>query len=92
MFFFEIIVEKANLTRLHFKTGFITACTVQPFMINESTEDADLDALAGTDERSHKYRGTMYQQPRVQANLRKLIPIYDQLGLFFIIILHFFLL
>lgn len=51
-------------------------------MINESTEDADLEAMTSTSERSMKYRRNMYLQPKVQANLRKLIPIYDQMGLF----------
>lgn len=62
--------------------GFIASCTIQPFMINESTEDADLEAMTTETERSMKYRRNMYQQPKVQANLRKLIPIYDQMGLF----------
>lgn len=51
-------------------------------MINESTEDADLEAMLTDDERATKYRRTMYRQPKVQANLMKLIPLYDQMGLF----------
>lgn len=51
-------------------------------MINESTEDADLEAMLSSNERAMKYRQTMYQQPKVQANLMKLIPLYDQMGLF----------
>lgn len=51
-------------------------------MINESTEDADLEAMVSIDERSMRYRRNMYKQPNVQAILRKLIPFYDQLGVF----------
>lgn len=51
-------------------------------MINESTDDADLEAMLTNDERAMTYRRNMYRQPKVQANLMKLIPVYDQLGLF----------
>lgn len=51
-------------------------------MINESTDDADLEAMLTNDERAMKYRRNMYRQPKVQANLMKLIPLYDQMGLF----------
>lgn len=51
-------------------------------MINESIEDGDLEAMLTADERAVAFRRNMYQQPKVQVNLRKLIPFYDQLGLF----------
>lgn len=62
--------------------GFLASCTIQPFMINESTEDADIEAMLTDDERARKYRRNMYRQPKVQANLKKLIPLYDGMGLF----------
>lgn len=37
--------------------------------------------VSGNDQGS-KFRRNMYDQPKIQANLRKLIPIYDQMGLF----------
>lgn len=51
-------------------------------MINDSTDDADLEAMLSADEHAMKYRQNMYRQSKVQANLRKLIPLYDQMGLF----------
>lgn len=51
-------------------------------MINENTEDADLEALILGDERSIKYKRIIYSSPKVQANLRKLIPYYDKMGVF----------
>lgn len=51
-------------------------------MINDSIEDGDLEAMLTADERAVAFRRNMYQQPKVQVNLRKLIPFYDQLGLF----------
>lgn len=51
-------------------------------MINESTEDADLEAMLTDTERAMKYRRNMYRQPKIQANLMKLVPMYDQMGLF----------
>lgn len=51
-------------------------------MINDSTEDADLEAMLTDDERGKKYRRNMYLQPKVQANLMKLLPLYDEMRLF----------
>lgn len=51
-------------------------------MINESTDDADIDAMLSDNERGLKYRQNMYRQPKTKANLMKLIPLYDQMGLF----------
>lgn len=51
-------------------------------MINEENEDADVEALIVGDERSMKYKRIIYSSPKVRANLRKLIPIYDKMGIF----------
>lgn len=51
-------------------------------MINEETAEADVEALIIGDERSMKFKRVIYSSPKVQANLRKLIPIYDSMGLF----------
>lgn len=51
-------------------------------MINEENEDADVEALIVGDERSMKYKRIIYSSPTVRANLRKLIPIYDKMGIF----------
>lgn len=58
------------------------SCIVQPLMINENTEDACIEGLLMEDERAMKYKRMIYSSPKVQANLRKLIPIYDKMGHF----------
>lgn len=64
------------------KIGFVGACLDQPIVINDKTETADIEALLGDNERSKNYKRLMYSSPRVQANLRKLIPIFDSMGVF----------
>lgn len=51
-------------------------------MINEENEDADVEALIVGDERSMNYKRIIYSSPKVRANLRKLIPLYDKMGIF----------
>lgn len=51
-------------------------------MINEDTDEADIEALIVGDERSMKYKRTIYSSSKVRANLRKLIPMYDSMGIF----------
>ncbi|XP_031633749.1 uncharacterized protein LOC116347328 [Contarinia nasturtii] len=62
--------------------GFIASCLIQPLMINEETAEADIEALIVGDERSLKYKRLIYSSEKVRANLRKLIPIYDSMGIF----------
>lgn len=62
--------------------GFLAACTIQPFMIDDSDEVNDLETMITNDERSMRFRRIMYQHPKVQEKLRKLIPIFDKLGVF----------
>lgn len=57
-------------------------CFDQPLVINEVTETADIEALLGENEEGQNYRRLMYQSPNVQANLRKMIPNYDRMGIF----------
>lgn len=51
-------------------------------MLNEHTENADFEALLLGDERSRLFKRLIYQAPNIQANLRKLIPFYERLGVF----------
>lgn len=44
--------------------------------------DANLEALLMDDERAMKFKRAIYSTPKIQANLRKLIPMYDSMGLF----------
>lgn len=61
--------------------GFVVACLVQPLMINEQVEDANIDVLLTNDERALKFRRLLFSSAKVQANLQKLIPMYDEMGL-----------
>lgn len=65
-----------------FEIGFVGGCMDQPIVINDKTETADIEALLGDNERSKDYKRLMYSSPRVQANLRKLIPFFDSMGIF----------
>lgn len=64
------------------KTGFISSCLIQPLVINENTEDAETQVLHAGDERSMKFKRIVYSSPKVRANLRKLIPLFDEMGIF----------
>lgn len=65
---------------IHF-TGFIVSCLVQPLHIN-NTENVDADGLISLSEKGMNCKRSFYNSDRVRANLRKLIPYYDQLGIF----------
>lgn len=64
------------------RIGFISSCIIQPLLLNEATSDADIEALTMGDERSMEYKRLLYSSPKVRDNIRKLIPIYDSLGIF----------
>lgn len=57
------------------------ACLVQPFMIN-NTEGANFDDILLQNEIGLKARRGFYKGDKIKANLRKLIPYYDQLNTF----------
>lgn len=57
------------------------ATLIQPFMIN-NTEGADFDDILLDNEVGLKARRGFYKGDKIRANLRKLIPYYDQLGIF----------
>lgn len=50
-------------------------------MINECTEDADIDALHGCDERALRFKRTLFSNPKVHSIVRHLLPIFDKKGL-----------
>lgn len=50
-------------------------------MLNEDTEDADIAALHGSDERALRFKRMMYGSAKVQAIVRSLLPIFDRRGL-----------
>lgn len=51
-----------------------------PMMINEETAEADFEAFNTGDERSLRVKRLVYSSAKAQANLRKVIPIYDNMG------------
>ncbi|XP_065354502.1 uncharacterized protein LOC135948975 [Calliphora vicina] len=57
------------------------ATTNQPIMINDQCDDADFHSLIDDDERGRKFRNTLYQNKRLQNNLKILLPYFDQIGL-----------
>lgn len=61
--------------------GFIAGSLVQPIMLNENSEDADIAALHGNDERALRYKAMIFTNPKVQENLRALLPVWDRNGL-----------
>lgn len=61
--------------------AFMSSCLVQPLMINECTDDADIESLHGSDERAKRFKRFLFKNEKVQANIRRLIPIFDNKGL-----------
>lgn len=56
----------------------MAACLIQPIMINESEGDGTVTI----DDRETNMKRIFYASPRVHSNLRKLIPYFDQFGVF----------
>lgn len=78
-------VRNHALTCLCFSSAFCTALTAvttsQAVMINDQCEDADFHSLIDDDERGRKFRNKLYENKRLQNNLKVLLPYFDQLGL-----------
>lgn len=51
-------------------------------MINESAEKANCETSVSNDEQAQKFKQSMFATPKIQANMQKLIPIYDEMGAF----------
>lgn len=51
-------------------------------MIDESAEKANCETSVSNDEHAQKFKQNMFAAPRIQGNLQKLIPIYDEMGAF----------
>ena len=59
----------------------MVSCLVQPLHINETVK-IDTETLILDNEETLQARRNLYKNERVLANLRKLIPYYDGLGVF----------
>lgn len=51
-------------------------------MLNEHTDDADINALLGSDGRAMAFKRLTLNSPKVQRNIQKLLPIFDRRGMF----------
>lgn len=51
-------------------------------MINENKDDAATEAIFMNNGRIMKFRCDLFLSAKVQANLHKLIPIFDAMGIF----------
>ncbi|XP_055855055.1 uncharacterized protein LOC129918493 [Episyrphus balteatus] len=54
---------------------------VQAVQVNDQTEDADFHALMGEDERALNFKRIIFQNEKVQKNLKRLLPMFDRKGL-----------
>lgn len=65
-----------------FITALFTLTITQPVMLNEIVEDASLNRfLEGNTEKSMQLRYAIFSNPKVQDNLRRLLPVFDRRGL-----------
>ena len=58
------------------------SCTIHPILVSEDKELANAAVTLSHDENAVKYKRMLFDTPKIQANLQKLIPIYDKMGLF----------
>lgn len=65
---------------LYLFIGFIAGGLVQPVMLNEQMDDADIAALHGNDDRALRYKAMIFTNPKVQENVRALLPVWDRNG------------
>ncbi|CAD7091876.1 unnamed protein product [Hermetia illucens] len=62
--------------------ALFTLTITQPVMLNEIVEDASLNRfLEGNTEKSMQLRYAIFSNPKVQDNLRRLLPVFDRRGL-----------
>jgi len=61
--------------------GFVASCLEQAITI-DNIGDVEYNDLLENDEKSMKIKRQLYQKPKVEAILRKMIPYYYQIGTF----------
>lgn len=62
--------------------GFTSGCLIQPIMLNEHTEDANIESIFNNDERAKAFKRLTLGSDRVQQNLKYLLPYFDRRGVF----------
>lgn len=66
----------------YYLIGFTASCIISPVQLTEECDDADVDALLGTDQRAMNFKRLAVRSPQMQTKLRALIPKFDSLGVF----------
>ncbi|XP_055855152.1 uncharacterized protein LOC129918566 [Episyrphus balteatus] len=61
--------------------AFVSGCLIQAIHLTEQTDDADFHALMGEDERAQNFKSIVFQNEKVQKNLKRLLPMFDRKGL-----------
>lgn len=79
---FEYFLETVLKHFCPFKIGFIASTMYYPMFVNEDTAECDFEAFNTGNERSLRVKRLVYSSPKAQANLRKVIPLYNSMGLF----------
>lgn len=77
--------KKNNLTlpnAICSRVGFTASCLISPIQLTDDCDDADVDAVLGTDERGMNFKRLAIRSPRMQKKLRALIPKFECLGVF----------
>lgn len=61
-------------------SAFTSALINQPFMIHEGDISADTQTLMAEDKNAESVRNYIMSDRKVQANMRRLLPIFDRRG------------
>ncbi|XP_022218899.2 uncharacterized protein LOC111071718 [Drosophila obscura] len=72
---FKLQTEQKRFFAMH------STVVVQPVMISEDPTDACFNALMNDDERGIRFKNRLYNNPKVQENLKAMVPFFDRKGL-----------
>lgn len=50
-------------------------------MLNENSENADIEGLFGNDKRCQLFKNQVYSNEKVHNNIRSLLPFFDRKGI-----------
>lgn len=65
----------------YYSTAVTATLTCQAIMLNEETKDADFNGLLLDDERGRNFRKGMYNNKRLQENVKRWLPDFERRGL-----------
>ncbi|BFF89761.1 uncharacterized protein DMAD_08440 [Drosophila madeirensis] len=72
---FKLQTEQKRFFAMH------STVVVQPVMISTDPTDACFNALMNDDERGIRFKNRLYHNPKVQDNLKAMVPFFDRKGL-----------